>query len=125
MHAPAHAADAAHDHPGSTGLYIKIGVVLFVLTALEVGAYEVAHADADTGMKTAVAAVLIPVLLVLSAAKFALVAMFYMHLKTDRHVLSGLFIFSLIIAAIVIVALMVLMAYHHEFAQGLFAAGTP
>src|SRR5690606_11723735 len=124
MHAPAHAADAAHDHP-STGLYVKIGVVLFILTALEVGAYEVAHADAATGLTTAVAGVLIPVLLVLSAAKFALVAMFYMHLKTDGQVLSGVFIFSLIIATIVIIALMVLMAYHHTFAQGLFAAGTP
>ena len=124
MHAPAHAADAAHDHP-STGLYVKIGVVLFILTALEVGAYEVAHADAATGLTTAVAGVLIPVLLVLSAAKFALVAMFYMHLKNDGQVLSGVFIFSLIIATIVIIALMVLMAYHHTFAQGLFATGTP
>jgi cytochrome c oxidase subunit IV len=123
MHAPAHAADAAHDHPG-TGLYIKIGVVLFVLTALEVGAYEVAHTDNATGLTTAVGAVLIPVLLVLSAAKFALVAMFYMHLKMDRQILTGLFIFSLIIATVVIVALMVLMSYHHTFAQGLFA-GTP
>lgn len=125
MHAPAHAADAAHDHPGSTGLYVKIGVVLFILTALEVGSYELAHADTATGLTTAIAAVLVPVLLVLSAAKFALVAMFYMHLKTDRHILSGLFIFSLIIATIVIVALMVLMSYHHEFARNLFAAGTP
>ena len=124
MHAPAHAADAAHDHPGSTGLYVKIGVVLFILTALEVGSYELAHADTATSLTTAMAAVLVPVLLVLSAAKFALVAMFYMHLKTDRHILTGVFLFSLIIAAIVIVALMVLMAYHQDFANGLFAAGS-
>ena len=124
MHAPAHAADAAHDHP-TTGLYVKIGVVLFVLTALEVGAYEVAHADTATALTSAVGAVLVPVLLVLSAAKFALVAMFYMHLKMDRAVLTGLFIFSLIIAAIVIVALMILMAYHHEFARSLFPLATP
>lgn len=121
MHAPAHAADAAHDHPGSTGLYVKIGVVLFILTALEVGSYELAHADTATSLTTAMAAVLVPVLLVLSAAKFALVAMFYMHLKTDRHILTGVFLFSLIIAAIVIVALMVLMAYHQDFANSLFA----
>jgi heme/copper-type cytochrome/quinol oxidase subunit 4 len=48
-----------------------------------------------------------------------------MHLKMDKHVLTGLFVFSLIIAAIVIVALMVLMAYHLDFAQSLFAAGNP
>ena len=128
MHAPAHdthANAAGHDHP-STGLYFKIGLVLFVLTALEVGAYEVAHTDGPaTAFSTAVASTLVPVLLVLSAAKFALVAMFYMHLKMDKHVLTGLFVFSLIIAAIVIVALMVLMAYHLDFAQSLFAAGNP
>lgn len=124
MHAPAHAADTAHHDHGSTGLYFKIGLVLFVLTALEVGAYEVAHTEGATGFTTAVAGVLVPILLVLSAAKFALVAMFYMHLKMDKRILTGLFIFSLIIATVVIVSLMILMSYHHEFARDLFATGT-
>ena len=38
--APAH--DEGHDHPGP-GTYFRIGLVLAVLTALEVGAYELAH----------------------------------------------------------------------------------
>ena len=118
MHAPAHAADAAHDHP-TTGLYVKIGVVLFVLTALEVGAYEVAHADTVTALTSAVGAVLVPVLLVLSAAKFALVAMFYMHLKQDSKLFSGLFVFPLIIAAVVIVSLIVLFIYHYTYQRGM------
>jgi cytochrome c oxidase subunit 4/cytochrome o ubiquinol oxidase operon protein cyoD len=53
----------------------------------------------------------VPVLLVLSAAKFALVAMFYMHLKGDGKMLTSLFVFPIIIATVIIVALMVLMAY--------------
>jgi cytochrome c oxidase subunit IV len=56
-------------------------------------------------------------LLLLSAAKFALVAMFYMHLKQDSKLFSGVFVFPLIIATIIIVSLMVLMAYHMAFAR--------
>ena len=39
-HAATHAG--AHPHP-SGATYIKIAVILFILTALEVGAYEVAR----------------------------------------------------------------------------------
>ena len=42
--------------------------------------------------------VLVPVLIVLGAAKFALVAMFYMHLKYDGWLLTGVFVFPLMIA---------------------------
>ena len=51
------------------------------------------------------------ILIILSAAKFALVAMFYMHLKQDSKIFSGLFVFPLIIAAVLIVALLLLFAY--------------
>ena len=45
-----HAAPAAeHGHP-SIGVYLKIGITLFVLTALEVGAYEVVHRGQPAGM---------------------------------------------------------------------------
>jgi cytochrome c oxidase subunit 4 len=95
--------------------YVRIGLVLFVITAMEVGAYELAHrpaAPAHEFFKSS----LIPVLIVLSAIKFWLVAMFYMHLKWDGKLLKGIFSFSLLIAAVVIVALMVLAAYHWKFA---------
>ena len=52
----------------------------------------------------------------LSAVKFALVAMFYMHLKQDNRLFSGVFVFPLIIATVIIVALIVLEAYHFAFA---------
>ena len=38
-----------------------------------------------------------------------------MHLKWDGRMLKGVFAFSLFVATIVIVALMVLMMYHYAF----------
>ena len=99
-------------HPGPA-LYLKIGLVLFMLTALEVGAYELAHRGGS--FEAILKPVLIPVLLILSAVKFALVAMYYMHLKQDSKLFSGLFVFPLTIAAVVILSLIVLFAYHYGF----------
>jgi caa(3)-type oxidase subunit IV len=100
---------AEHAHP-TGGTYVKIAVILFVLTALEVLAYEVAHRP-TAPLHAVLAQTLIPVLIVLSAAKFALVAMFYMHLKGDGKLLTSLFVFPIIIAAVIIVALIILMGY--------------
>jgi len=50
----------------------------------------------------------VPVLLVLSAAKFTLVVMFYMHLKDDDKFFSFLFGAPLVIAVGVMVALLFL-----------------
>ena len=63
----------------------------------------------------ALKAVIVPVLLALAAAKFALIAMFFMHLKYDSWTLSGIFIFPLIIATVMLVAMLMLFAYlsHH------------
>ena len=106
----------AHAHP-SAGTYIKIAIILFVLTALEVGAYEVANSGEPAGLAAFVAPTIVPILVVLSAAKFALVAMFYMHLKQDHRLFSGVFVFPLIIATFIILALIVLQAYHFAFAR--------
>ncbi len=114
-HATPTAADAAHHHP-SSGLYVKIGIVLFVLTALEVGLYEFTYGDHAGTSGAAIQPFFVPLLLLLSAAKFALVAMYYMHLKQDHRLFSGVFVFPLIIATVVILALIVLEAYHFAFA---------
>jgi cytochrome c oxidase subunit 4 len=50
--------------------------------------------------------VLVPSLLTLSALKFTLVAMFYMHLKFDSRLFSWLFVVPMGLAAAVILALM-------------------
>src|SRR6476661_4393333 len=106
-----------HTHP-SSGLYVKIGVVLFVLTALEVGLYEFTYGEHSGVTGHALQPFFVPLVLALSAAKFALVAMFYMHLKQDSRLFTGVFVFPLIIATVIILALIVLGAYHFAFAKG-------
>ncbi len=60
--------------------------------------------------------ILVEVLLLLSAAKFALVAMFYMHLKGDGKLLTSIFSFSLVLAAVIIVGLMIIFHYLYSHA---------
>jgi cytochrome c oxidase subunit 4 len=107
-----------HKHPGPV-LYIKIAVVLFVLTALEVLAYEMARrSDLPGVFVKAVGALLVPILVVLSAVKFALVAGFYMHLKQDAKIYTGIFVFPLILAVALTLALVLLFAVTHLMVQG-------
>ena len=84
-----------HPHPGAKE-YLAIAVVLTVITAIEVAIFYVPQ------MKV----VLVPTLLTLSALKFGLVAMFYMHLKFDHRLFSWLFVVPMVLAAAVILALM-------------------
>src|SRR6476469_3765374 len=104
-----------HGHP-SSGVYIKIGLVLFVLTALEVGLYEFTYGEHSGATGHTLQPFFVPLLLALSAVKFARVAMVYVHLKQDHRLFSGVFIFPLIIATVIIRALIVLEAYHFAFA---------
>jgi hypothetical protein len=108
----------AHEpaHP-TASLYFKVGLVLFVLTALEVGLYEITYGGHAGPSAEAIKPFFVPMLLLLSAAKFALVAMFYMHLKQDSKLFTGVFVFPLTIAAFIVVALMILQAYHFAFAR--------
>jgi cytochrome c oxidase subunit IV len=105
-----------HSHP-TAGLYAKVGLILFVLTALEVGLYEITYGEHAGAAGSSIAPFFVPLLLLLSAAKFALVAMFYMHLKQDSKLFSGVFVFPLTIAAFVIVGMILLMSYHMAFAR--------
>jgi cytochrome c oxidase subunit IV len=113
---PTTASAEEHTHP-SSGTYIKIGIVLFVLTALEVGLYEFTYGEHAGATGASLQPFFVPLLLLLSAIKFALVAMFYMHLKQDHRLFTGVFVFPLIIATVIILALIVLEAYHFAFAK--------
>jgi hypothetical protein len=105
-----------HSHP-TAGLYAKVGLILFVLTALEVGLYEITYGGHAGPSSQNIIPFFVPLLLLLSAAKFALVAMFYMHLKQDSKLFTGVFVFPLTIAAFMIVGMIILMAYHMAFAR--------
>lgn len=117
---------AGHEHSPATGAtYVKIAVVLFVLTALEVLLYEVCYGESLPGLHSfgvTLQPYFVELLLLFSAFKFWFVAMFYMHLKFDGKLLGALFTFSLIIACIVVIALFTLFVYN----RGLWwAGGTP
>jgi cytochrome c oxidase subunit IV len=110
MDAHAHAPAGEHSHP-TPGLYFKVALVLFVLTGLEVMAFEAGHGGLGAGIRPMIEPIVVELLLVLSAAKFALVAMFYMHLKQDSKLLTNLFVFPLLLAASLILGLIILMQY--------------
>src|SRR3989442_2672208 len=102
QHATSHGDRAAgeHPHPGAKE-YLAIAAVLTVLTAVEVAVFYI------PSMKP----MLVPTLLTLSAVKFGLVAMFYMHLKFDHRLFSWLFVVPMILAALVILALLKLFGH--------------
>jgi len=100
-------AHTEHSHP-TAGVYFKVGLVLFVLTALEVGLYEITYGEHAGALAPTIKPLFVPLLLLLSAAKFALVAMFYMHLKFDHKLFRLVFLVPLLFAVGVIIALMFL-----------------
>jgi cytochrome c oxidase subunit 4 len=100
----------AHSHP-TPGVYLKVGIVLFVLTALEVLTFEAGRGGLGPGLRPLFEPIVVLVLVVFSGAKFILVAAFYMHLKDDSRLLTNLFVFPLLIAAGVIGGLIVLFQY--------------
>jgi cytochrome c oxidase subunit 4 len=90
-------SETEHGGHASVGFYWMIGGILAVLTAMEVAAFYM-----DLGRIEA------PLLLALSAAKFAIVVMFFMHLKFDSRIFTGLFMAGLVLATFVISALYLL-----------------
>jgi cytochrome c oxidase subunit 4 len=100
----------AHSHP-TPGVYLKVGIVLFVLTALEVLTFEAGRGGLGPGLRPLFEPIVVLVLVVFSGAKFILVAAFYMHLKDDSKLLANLFVFPLLIAAGIIGGLIVLFQY--------------
>ena len=93
----AHSAAAHNEHGHPTAkTYVFIGIVLTIITAIEVAIFYI----------PALASVLVPTLLILSALKFALVVMFYMHLKFDSKLFSSVFFAPMVLAVTVIVGLL-------------------
>lgn len=93
-------ADHAHEHHPTWQTYVKIGVILTVITAIEVTAFFV---PAWEGSR-----IYVPSMLFLSSLKFIAVVLFYMHLKYDHRLFRALFTGPLLVAMITIVALMFL-----------------
>ena len=85
-------------HP-SPKEYIRIAVVLAVVTAMEVGIY---YAEIPR-------ALLIPALILFAAVKFVLVVLWYMHLRFDSRTYARFFIIGF--AGAVTLYLVVLLTF--------------
>ena len=90
------AAAHASGHP-SPKEYVRIGVILAVLTAIEVA---VAYTDVSH-------AILIPTLFLLAIVKFALVVLWFMHLKFDDKRYARFFVIGLSGAAILYLVVLI------------------
>ncbi len=86
-----------HAH-ASVKSYLIVAAVLGILTAVEVMIFYM----------EALQPILVPLLLTLSAAKFTLVAGFFMHLKYDSKIFRGLFVGPLLVAIVIILAMLAL-----------------
>jgi cytochrome c oxidase subunit IV len=91
-----------HVHP-TWSTYWKVALILTLITVGEVWAYYIPSFVAGRGF--------VPTLLALSALKFAIVVMFYMHLKYDHKLFRVLFTGPLFIAALTLLALLFLFGH--------------
>ena len=81
-HGGSHGHAEEHEHP-TWGTYKYIAIILTVITVIEVWVYYIPAFVATKAF--------IPTLLIMSAVKFAIVVLFYMHLKYDHKLFRALF----------------------------------
>ena len=106
----AHESDSGdHAHAGhpSEWQYVKIAIFLAIVTAIEVALYYVAENETVASVQT-------PVLLVLAAVKFGVVAMYFMHLKFDNRLFRRLFVTGLITAVFVYVVYLGTLGFFNQ-----------
>ena len=97
-----HAAGIEHEHP-TWSTYWKVALILTLITAVEVWVYYIPSFVASRAF--------VPTLLLLSVVKFAIVVLFYMHLRYDNRLFRAVFTGPLIIAMTTIVALLFLFGH--------------
>jgi cytochrome c oxidase subunit IV len=97
-------ADPIHDeqyeleHHPQPRQYVFIGIVLAIVTAIEVGIY---YLDIPAGL-------LVGSLLVFALIKFILVGSWFMHLKFDSRVFRMLFVAGIITALVIFTVMLVI-----------------
>ncbi len=82
-------------HPGPLE-YIRIGLILAVITAVEVGIYYI----------EAIEDALVPILIVLSTLKFSLVVLWFMHLRFDSQLFAWLLVGGLMLIGMLLVVVL-------------------
>jgi cytochrome c oxidase subunit IV len=93
-----HAMGEMHEHP-TWREYKWVALILTLITVAEVWVYYTSIKDTP---------VFVPLLLIMSAVKFAIVVAFYMHLKYDHKIFRALFTGPLMIAISTLIALLFL-----------------
>lgn len=96
----------AHDHP-SDGDYVKIALILGVITAAEVGTYFWKDIFGSEPSTLALVVTLFPMMI----AKFLIVIGYFMHLKFDNPLYRRIFLFGLILAIAVFTATLSAMEF--------------
>ena len=94
--------DELHDHP-SPRKYVFIAIVLAIVTAIEVAIY---YFDLGPG-------VLVGSLLFFAVIKFAMVGMYFMHLKFDHPLFKRLFITGIVTALFVFTIVLIIFQANH------------
>jgi cytochrome c oxidase subunit 4 len=91
-----------HEHP-TWKQYKWVALILTVITIIEVWVYYI-PAFVESSL-------FVPSLLIMSAVKFAIVVMYYMHLKYDHKLFRALFTGPLIIAILTLIVLLFLFGH--------------
>ena len=95
---PIHDEEYELSHHPQPRQYVFIGVVLAIVTAIEVAIY---YMDIPSG-------VLVSFLLVFALIKFILVGSWFMHLKFDSRVFRMLFITGIVTALLIFTVMLVI-----------------
>jgi len=94
-------SDAVHTGHPTPMTYFTVAVVLAGITGIEVAVFYVNWLSYG----------IIPVLTILSVIKFALVGMYYMHLRYDARLFSTFFVCGVALATAVVFALITLFSF--------------
>jgi len=94
-----HGHAPAEHHGASVATYVRVALILTAITGLEVGVIYIRF----------LTPIIVPLLLVMAIAKFALVVMFFMHLRYDPRSLTSVFVGPLIIATVLGLSLIALI----------------
>ncbi|HVL81980.1 MAG TPA: cytochrome C oxidase subunit IV family protein [Actinomycetota bacterium] len=102
IHDPGVTEHAGHEHahPG-VGEYVKIALILAVVTAAEVGLYYV---EDRVGEGVTVAG-----LMAMMVVKFILVGLWFMHLRFDSSIFRRLFVAGIVLAIAIYAVVLVQM----------------
>jgi caa(3)-type oxidase subunit IV len=90
-------ATETHGPPLKPRQYLVIGLILTVLTVIELWVSY-----------SSLGSVLVPILLILSAVKFVIVVALFMHLKFESRLFTWMFLVGLLLGSAILIALLAL-----------------